>query len=406
MRFRSTHRRSRSELDRPFVAPRTEIEETLATLWASLLRFEPMGVQDDFFELGGTSLLAVDLFAQIDRQLGQRLPLTTLIEAPTIEQLARFIAGGESQDSLVLIREGGDKPPIFLVHDGDGETILYRNLAVLLKKDHAIYGLQPNSRHNIPLAQTRITEMAAYHVDKIRSIQPRGPYLLGGMCAGGVIAYEIAQQLQSQGEKVAMVALLDAADVAASLKAWRFASQRIRSFSDAFHSETSVPFYRSVLVVVTNVLRKVKNLTAYCVGQHFKNLRDEIRMRLFRFYLDRGLQLPRPLQKIPVRTAYLFAEKSYRPASRFHGELVLFRATRGNGPDEPYVERYADALLGWGQRASHGVCVWDIPGGHSSMLQEPNVRVLAECMQAYLDQVLASGPIEPVDRLSPASANR
>ena len=87
LQARSRHRRSRSELDRPFVAPRTEIEELLAKLWASLLRFESVGVQDDFFELGGTSLLAVDLFAQIDRQLGQRLPLTALIEAPTIESL-------------------------------------------------------------------------------------------------------------------------------------------------------------------------------------------------------------------------------------------------------------------------------------------------------------------------------
>ena len=234
LQARSRRRRSRSELDRPFVAPRTEIEEVLAELWASLLRFESVGVQDDFFELGGTSLLAVDLFAQIDRQLGQRLPLTALIEAPTVELFARFVAEGKSRDSLVLIREGGDRPPLFLVHDGDGETMLYRNLAILLKKDHAVYGLQPDSRQNVPLAQTRISEMAAHHIDKIRSIQPHGPYLLGGMCAGGVIAYEIARQLQGRGETVAMVALLDAADVAASLKTWHFASQRIHSFSRRF----------------------------------------------------------------------------------------------------------------------------------------------------------------------------
>ena len=193
--------------------------------------------------------MAVDLFAQIERQFGRRLPLTTLIEAPTIEQLARFVAGSESRDSLVLIREGGDKPPLFLVHDGDGETMLYRNLAVLLKKDHAVYGLQPDSRQNIPLAQARISEMAAYHIDKIRSVQPQGPYLVGGMCAGGVIAYEIARQLQSRGETVAMVALLDAADVAAPLKAWRFASQRIHSFSTAFHREKSIQFHRFVFLV-------------------------------------------------------------------------------------------------------------------------------------------------------------
>ena len=259
-------------MNQPFVAPRTEIEEVLAELWASLLRFEPIGIKDDFFELGGTSLLAVDLFVQIDRQFGQRLPLTALIEAPTVEQLARFVTGSESQDSLVLIREGGDRPPLFLVHDGDGEIMLYRNLAVLLERDHAVYGLQPDSRQNVPLAQSRISEMAAYHIDKIRSVQPQGPYLLGGMCAGGVIAYEIARQLQDRGETVAMVALLDAADVGASLKTWHFASQRVRSFSTAFHRKEAVGFYRSLFVLFINALRKVRNLTSYLVGQQLKNV--------------------------------------------------------------------------------------------------------------------------------------
>jgi FkbH-like protein len=392
LQARSTHRQSRSEFDGPFVAARTEVEERLVQLWVGLLRFAPIGIKDDFYELGGTSLLAVDLVVQINRQFGQRLALATLIEAPTIEQLARFVTGSKSLGSLVLIRDGGDKPPLFLVHDGDGETILYRNLAVLLGKGHAVYGLQPASRQNIPLAQARISEMAAHHMNKIRSVQPQGPYLLGGMCAGGVIAYEIARQLQDRGETVAMVALLDAADVGAPLKAWRFASQRARSFSTMFHGREAVGFFRSSILVATNALRKVKNLASYLVGHQLKSLRDEIRMRLFRFYLDRGLQLPRPLQQIPVRAVYLFAEKNYQPKGVFHGELVLFRATCGTGADEPYVERYADPLLGWGRRTSQDVHVYDIPGGHSSMLQEPNVRVLAARMQTYLDQALTNEP--------------
>ncbi len=89
--------------------------------------------------------MAVNLFAQIGRRLGKVLPLTSLIEAPTIEQLARSVAGEADRDSLVLIRGGGGGPPLFLVHDGDGETMLYRNLALRLKSDHAVYGLQPCS---------------------------------------------------------------------------------------------------------------------------------------------------------------------------------------------------------------------------------------------------------------------
>jgi FkbH-like protein len=389
LQARVQKRRPRPAVGHPFLASRNEVEAALAEIWANLLRFEQVGVQDNFFSLGGTSLLAVDLFIQIERRFGKKLPLTSLIQAPTLEQLARLLTDPASRESLVLIRDGGDKPPLFLVHDGDGETMLYRNLALLLKPDHAVFGLQPRSREHVPITHTRIDEMASYHIDRIRSIQSRGPYLVGGMCAGGVIAFEIARQLQSQGEKVAFVALIDAADVAATPKSWRFASQRIHSFSTAFHQNESVRIDRRVLMILTKALHKTKNLTKYLVRQRFIELRDEIRMRLFCFYVSRGLRLPRSLEQIPVRTVYLFAEKNYQASAPFDGELVLFRATRGEGPDEPYIERYDNPLLGWGKRATRGVRVFDVPGGHSSMLQEPNVQMLAEQMQASIDEALA-----------------
>ena len=113
LHVRSGQRRERFALHRPFVAPRNEIESALTELWAGLLRTTPVGINDNFFDLGGTSLLSVDLFAQIERQFGKRLPLTALIEAPTIEQLTRLIAGVKGQDSLVLIRGGGVSPRCF-----------------------------------------------------------------------------------------------------------------------------------------------------------------------------------------------------------------------------------------------------------------------------------------------------
>ena len=397
--------RTRAQSQCPFVAPRTEIEQVLAELWGGVLGTESVGIRDDFFELGGTSLRAVDLLVRINRQFGQCLPLTALIEAPAIEQFARLLAGIAVRDSVVLIREGGDRPPLFLVHDGDGEIMLYRNLAIMLKKDHAVYGLQPCSCENVPLAQTRIVEMAAYHVHKIRSIQRHGPYLLGGMCAGGVIAYEIARQLQCQGEKVAMVALLDAADILTPTKTWRFARQRIQSFSMVFCHDKPVRFHRYVLMISVKVLRKAKNLTIYLIGSKLKTLQDEIRMRIFRLYLDRGMRLPRILKRIPVRTVYLFAEKNYQPESLFHGELLLFRATHGEGSDEPYVERYADPLLGWSKRTSSNLRVCDVPGGHSSMLQHPHVHVLAARMQTYVDAVLGYETAEVIGCLSSVLAD-
>ena len=382
-----------------FLAPRTDLERALADLWAQLLRVEPVGIHDNFFELGGTSLRSVDLFAQIEHRFGAKLPLTSLIEAPTIEQLAQLLAGSAERDSLVLLRDGGTKPPLFLVHDGDGETMLYRNLALRLEPGHRVFGLQPRARINAPMVHTRVPEMAAHHIDRIRSIQPHGPYFLGGMCAGGVIAFEVARQLQSQGETVGLVALIDAADVAAPLKTWRFAQQRINSFSTVFRQDKTVRFDRRIASIATRAIRKARNLTTYLVGRRVTDLADDLRMRMFRAYLDRGWPLPRALEGIPVRTVYLFAEKHYRPENRFAGQLVLFRATSGEGTDEPYIDRYGDPLLGWGRRATLGVQPYDVPGGHSSMLQEPQVQTLASRLQACIDEVLA---IEPAASFEPA----
>jgi thioesterase domain-containing protein/acyl carrier protein len=390
---RAKERRRRPALSKALTVPSTETEARLAKLWAELLRYEVVGVHDDYFDLGGTSLLAVDLITKIENEFGVRLPLTSIIEAPTISLMASLLSEQNTRDSLVLIRAGGDMPPLFLVHDGDGETMLYRNLAVRLDPDRPVYGLQPWSRANHPILHTRIEEMAAYHIGKIRSVQPSGPYFLGGMCAGGVIAFEIALQLQNQGQEVGMVALIDAADVAATLKPLLFASQRIRSFRSVLNEEDRVSLAERVVRMAGKAIRKARNLTTYLVNDRIQKIRDEARMRLFRHYLDRGLSLPRFLENIPVRTAYLFAETRYKPGRLFEGELTLFRATSGEGNDEPYVDRYSDPLLGWGQRATAGVRVHDIPGGHSSMLQEPNVETLATHMQTQLDEALAGQTI-------------
>ena len=197
----------------------------------------------------------------------------------------------------------------------------------------------------------------------------------------------MALQLQGNGEKVGLVALIDAADAKARLKTWRSISQRLHNFSSSMLEPQSARFGRRVLSVMTRALRKAMNLSAYLAGQRAKELRDEIRLRLLRFYLDRGRAVPRLLEQVPVRTVYLFAEKTYQPAAMFDGELLLFRATTGEGDDEPYINRYEDPALGWGRRATNGVRVCDVAGGHSSMLQEPNVQILAEQLQISIDEV-------------------
>jgi FkbH-like protein len=371
-----------------FVAPRTGLESALVEIWRDVLRVAPIGVRDDFFDLGGTSLLSVDLCAQIDQRMGKAIPLTSIMEAPTIEALAERIATEVAGESLVLIRPGAGRLPIFFIHDGDGETLLYRNLALRLDRRHAVYGLQPYSLERAPLAHTRIPDMAAHFIAKIRTVQPRGPYLVGGMCAGGVIAFEMARQLRALGEHVAVVALLDAADPSTAPRAWKSTQERLYRSIGVFRETPSTSSMRHALIIASELFKKARNFTVYVVRDHSQRVWDRIRLRLFRAFLQRGQRPPNFIGTVSVRTAYLFAERHYRPEAPFDGELVLFRATLGTDIDEPYVQRYEDPLLGWGPRATGGVHAVDVPGGHSSMLREPYVDVLAEQLQSVIDEAL------------------
>ncbi|MBD2022182.1 HAD-IIIC family phosphatase [Leptolyngbya sp. FACHB-36] len=380
----------RPDLTQPFVAPRTEQEKQLAQIWAELLHIDSVGAEDNYFDLGGTSLLAVELFAQIEKAFDKKLPLTTLLEAPTIAQLAQLMTNSGSRESVVLIRSGGAKSPVFLVHDGDGETMLYRNLANRLKPDHAVYGLQPYSDEDCPILHTRIEDMAAYYVDKIQAIQPQGPYLLGGMCAGGVIAFEMAQQLKTSGQEVAIVALMDAADAKAPKRVGRVTNIRLQRLSNALSQNQHVKTGERVIQVLNTIRRKATNLIVYEMQTKVNVLWNQLKLWLFQYYLDRGLPLPNFLHNLSVRRVYEFAEQIYNPTRLYNGDILLIRATEGDGSDEPYVEVYSDPLLGWSQRVTEEIKVLDVPGGHSSMLQEPNVEVMADKLQAYIDDALSN----------------
>ncbi|MET0179779.1 MAG: KR domain-containing protein, partial [Novosphingobium sp.] len=213
--------------------PVTATERLIAELWSDLLGVDPVHRTDDFFDLGGHSLLAVQFTNRLRKKTGRTLPLGALLNTPTVAQLAAVIdpegsaaasaaeptvpaADRTPQHDIVTIRAGGSLTPIFFVHDGLGETLLYRGLALRLDPNRPIYGIEPLRTASGSYAHTRISEMAAEYVVRVRAVQPVGPYLLAGLCAGGVIAFEMARQLEDSGEQVAFVGIIDAADVAAA----------------------------------------------------------------------------------------------------------------------------------------------------------------------------------------------
>jgi amino acid adenylation domain-containing protein len=391
---------ARQEESKAVLLPRNAIESQLLNIWQTVLGINAIGVQDNFFELGGHSLMMVSLFDAIERELGKTLPMSLLFEAPTIESLAQHFQPSDfdrSWDSLVQIRAGNPaKPPLFLIHEVHGKILMYHTLSRHLKGDRAIYGLRPYGKEGFPILHTRIPEMVAYYIAKIRSVQPQGPYFLGGMCAGGNLAFDVALQLQAQGQEVAFVALFDSMDVEELVKANKVREQRQKnrrkeSFTSTLaENRQSQSRLSSKLRMLTVLQRKVKGFVAYQLRAKVDRFIEESKLVIYRFCLDRRLPLPNFLRNIPVDRILDFAKRTYVIDELYQGRLTLFRATKADENlqhDRPRIELTNNPFFGWEIRAIDGVDIYDVPGGHASMIQEPNVRVLAEQLQARLDHL-------------------
>jgi phthiocerol/phenolphthiocerol synthesis type-I polyketide synthase E len=189
-----------------------DTSEQLARIWQELLRIDSVALDQNYFDLGGDSSLAVQMFAEIEKIFKVKLPLATLYDAPTIEELARVVQGealSSRWSPLVAIQQNGSRPPLFFVHPHGGNVLVYRALSQHLGSDQPFYGLQSQGLDgDQPLLKT-IEDMAALYLKEMRRVQPHGPYFLGGYCMGGTIAFEMAQRLRATGEAVALLALID-----------------------------------------------------------------------------------------------------------------------------------------------------------------------------------------------------
>jgi thioesterase domain-containing protein/acyl carrier protein len=184
----------------------------LARIWQELLGVGSIGIDQNYFDLGGDSPLAIQLFSQIEKVFNVKLPLATLFEAPTIRELASILrceAPTAGWSPMVPIQPKGSRPPFFCIHGAGGNVLIYRDLSLHLGSDQPFYGLQSPGLDGSRPPLTRIEEMATLYVREIRRVQPSGPYFVGGYCMGGTIAFEIAQQLRAQGEQIALLALFD-----------------------------------------------------------------------------------------------------------------------------------------------------------------------------------------------------
>jgi thioesterase domain-containing protein/acyl carrier protein len=382
-----------------------EVEETLTRWWRELLGVGAVSLQDNFFDLGGQSLTGVRLLSKIKKKYGVDLKLNTLFAAPTIEKLCALIPnqtaqpsvlsrmrtsstpgprGDSHSGSLIEIRRGGPRN-LFLVHDGGGD-MPYLNLARRMPEDVGVFGIEPRRVAGVPLAHVSIEDMASFYVEEIRGKQPHGPYLLGGICAGGVIAYEMASQLIRAGESVELVAMLDAALAGIEERPGLHTKQQLDRFktalADSKKSEVG-PLNRAR--VLMGAIQELVNFLLSEVARRGARLSVRARFRLLRVLLSRDLAWPRFVPELSVLEIYESAAARYIPSPLSISSIVLARAKTGEGLDKPYKEIYADETLGWSGIA-RGLVIVDVDGGHFTMLQERFVASLWEALMPYLQR--------------------
>lgn len=189
-----------------------DVETRLSRIWQELLGVDSVGLDENYFDLGGDSALTIQLFVQVEKVFKVKIPMPTLFEAPTVREFARVLRSAVSEVSaspLVPIQPAGSRPRLFCVHGMEGDVSIYRDLSRHLPPDQPVYGLQSQGLDGIRPCLSRIEDMAELYLSVIRNLQPHGPYFLAGYRFGGTIALEMAQQLQQSNEVVALLALLD-----------------------------------------------------------------------------------------------------------------------------------------------------------------------------------------------------
>lgn len=351
----------------------TLTERALLSTWQRVLQRPTLSVDDDFFAMGGHSLLAVQLFNEIDRKLGVRLPLATLFEYRTVSALsahldelaARVSAGAvaEPASSVVPIHRGGSLPPLFCISGAGGTPFAEGRLAELLGENQPVYGLEYPYAAGRSFERLEIAEMARAFLRDIRRVQPDGPYYLSGFSAGGVVAYELARLMRAEREAVGLLVLLDAFNPA--LSKW--------SSRERFANFVRLAYHHGV------------NYAAYRLG-----LRVQLKATLAARRLFAGRAGLTPPGDMPVRGAFSTALSEYRPQS-YDGDVLLIRSGAYPCPDVDYRTHESN---GWGPYVQGSLEVVSLKCRHDQLLSSELERV-ARAMQSGLERARAASAAKP-----------
>jgi thioesterase domain-containing protein/acyl carrier protein len=383
----------RRELQGMFVAPCTPTEKQIADIWAKVLKLDEIGIHDNFFDLGGHSLLAVRVTSEIEKALGKSLRLSAIFQAPTVAQLASLLTSDTpppSWSSLAALQPSGSKPPFFWVHGESSDAFLPRYLG----SDQPLYGLMHQSEDGRAARYTAVESIAAHYLSEIRTVQPNGPYFLGGYCFGGMVAFELAQQLKRHGEEVGLLVLLEPSDpwngrpspVAVSAN-FGLSSKAPLFLGEAFRHLHNLKLLKTEQQL-SYACKRIAEKLAATANTIMSPVRQILKKAMWEIYLGTGCTLPSCLRNPYILHVYRRAIRSYVPQS-YGGPMVVFQTEK----------HLVGSQSAWSRLSTGAVEVYAVPGNHTDVLTEANVRVWAGQLKTCLDRARSM-----VYR-TPASAN-
>jgi acyl-CoA synthetase (AMP-forming)/AMP-acid ligase II/thioesterase domain-containing protein/acyl carrier protein len=347
--------------------PSSMVEMLLLHIWEDTLGRSPVGIHEDFFDLGGDSLLATQLMIRIEDTFRRKLSISSLFEAPTVESMTSLLLESPSNgynfgaSNVIAVRTAGSQPPLFIL----GLQPLFHPLIRCLSGDIPVFGLSFPDPATLSLP-FRMEEIASRQVEALRRFHPHGPYALAGWCADGILAYEMAQQLRAQGQEVLLVAMMDACNPATKYeRRWNARLGRLRFHGDML---TRLSFKSGI----TYIAERIKTLKL--------KLRRQTWRMLYRMHLVTERRVG---DRLRVSEQILTVAASQYVPRTYDGRVLSLRAEiRPHGPE-------ADAAFGWRDVAPN-LRVVDVPGNHRDIFRASNVGVMASALEESFDCVLAA----------------
>ena len=322
------------------VAARDAEEATLVAIWSKALGVQDLGVHDNFFDLGGHSLVGIQVLTQVEQQLGRKLALNALFQAPTVAQFAKLIKREDKPvklENLAVIQGEGSRLPFFCVHGDEANYFLPKYLG----KDQPFYGFFHQGEDGFDLKYKEVKDIAAHFIRELKQMRPNGPYMLSGFSFGGLVAYEMAQQLTKAGERVPLLVLFDT-----------YAPQL---FAEVMRNEQ----------------------------KFHEPLKKVLMRRAAKWYLEKGKALPPKLRHFHIIDSYDQATNRYTPEP-YEGNVLMIKARASAGPSD----------MGWHAYAKGSFHTVETPGDHYNMIKEPHVRTLARLVEEGIERALRHAAAE------------